>query len=703
LARRGRFTPSKHPRIPKGLKGAGRFTHSGTRELDGSDRRRAQQIADAFKPKRGVTGVKAAGYLEGIAATSGRWSDTARGFFSEEKTFDDVQATLRSGEESPAVKDMYAALVELPDDIVVSRRIPADMFGDVPLEDLVGMQVTDAAYFPASLTMVRGNATDVRMRVAVPAGTRAVLNPDTGELALDRGLDLAVTSVERNGQGGWDMYLVVLPKVDGDAPGGDGERATAPGRSAEQRPEPDPGERDTDVDEFRAGLMKQRVPELRRQVRDRGLRPGRARKSELVDMIVTDEMGAAGSDTEEPSEVATTPPTAQDIQQAIRDAVGQVLRDAGRGPGSWVMLAKVRDRLPETWTRDEVDQALVGMFVDADVQIVPESNQTVLTGAERAAAVRIGNQDKHLIRVEPQQDGQPATPEDTNDGGGPTPDLAAAEWHRDLSQHGDLLAAIRSGVAETQRLSGGATAQLVERVTYNDGTRAVVKQVRQHERDGHMVAPQADAEQLVAALGRVIGAPVPRALRTDSNRLVMDLVPGEVAVMRQAQMRPNDWYTFTGQVANSPAGMRLGLLDLLTQNDDRNSGNWLIQDGSVQGIDHGNAFGFVNDTVPGRPPQMRQSELSRHFIRYGTNSGRWEWRANRLSSDDVAWLRDQLEAVRPDFEAAGRSQWWAFASERLDVIGANARGTTNILAPEAAPAPRAAADGGNMFADVGSE
>jgi len=33
------------------------------------------------------------------------------------------------------------------------------------------------------------------------------------------------------------------------------------------------------------------------------------------------------------------------------------------------------------------------------VQIVPESNQKVLTKEDRAAAVRIGNQAKHLIRI----------------------------------------------------------------------------------------------------------------------------------------------------------------------------------------------------------------------------------------------------------------------------------------------------------------
>jgi hypothetical protein len=34
-----------------------------------------------------------------------------------------------------------------------------------------------------------------------------------------------------------------------------------------------------------------------------------------------------------------------------------------------------------------------------DVDIVPESNQKVLTPDERAAAVSIGNQDMHLISI----------------------------------------------------------------------------------------------------------------------------------------------------------------------------------------------------------------------------------------------------------------------------------------------------------------
>jgi hypothetical protein len=85
---------------------------------------------------------------------------------------------------------------------------------------------------------------------------------------------------------------------------------------------------------------------------------------------------------------------APDLEARIRKAYGEVAARAG----DWVMLDKLRRALGPA-PRDEVDAALIRLYGVPDVRLVPESNQKVLTADERAAAVSIGNQDKHLIAI----------------------------------------------------------------------------------------------------------------------------------------------------------------------------------------------------------------------------------------------------------------------------------------------------------------
>lgn len=67
-------------------------------------------------------------------------------------------------------------------------------------------------------------------------------------------------------------------------------------------------------------------------------------------------------------------------------------------PRAWVGLAALRDALNGE-SRGEVDQALRRLNRAADVNIIPESNQKVLTQSDRDAAIRIGGEDRHLIAM----------------------------------------------------------------------------------------------------------------------------------------------------------------------------------------------------------------------------------------------------------------------------------------------------------------
>jgi hypothetical protein len=83
-----------------------------------------------------------------------------------------------------------------------------------------------------------------------------------------------------------------------------------------------------------------------------------------------------------------------DVEARIRKAYGEL---APR-PGAWVKLADLRPLVSRV-DRAEVDRILVQMNRAPDVSIVPESNQKTLTSRDRDAAVSIGDQDKHLIKI----------------------------------------------------------------------------------------------------------------------------------------------------------------------------------------------------------------------------------------------------------------------------------------------------------------
>lgn len=93
--------------------------------------------------------------------------------------------------------------------------------------------------------------------------------------------------------------------------------------------------------------------------------------------------------------VADPDPLGDEIEAKVRTAY---VRLAARA-GGWVDLVALRAELPDL-SKDELDAALTRMYRIPGVSLIPEENQKTLTDADRAAAVDIGDQDKHLIAIE---------------------------------------------------------------------------------------------------------------------------------------------------------------------------------------------------------------------------------------------------------------------------------------------------------------
>lgn len=89
------------------------------------------------------------------------------------------------------------------------------------------------------------------------------------------------------------------------------------------------------------------------------------------------------------------PDTPSSPTDRIRDAYTAL---AAR-PGAWVALASLRGHLDDL-PRTDIDDALGELYRSGAISLIPEENQKVLTPADRAAALEVGNQAKHLISIE---------------------------------------------------------------------------------------------------------------------------------------------------------------------------------------------------------------------------------------------------------------------------------------------------------------
>jgi hypothetical protein len=84
-----------------------------------------------------------------------------------------------------------------------------------------------------------------------------------------------------------------------------------------------------------------------------------------------------------------------DVQNRVRSAY-RMLADE---PGSLVSLVRLRAELTDV-PRRVLDAALVEFDHQPGISLVPQEDQKLLTDEDRAAAVRIGVKDNHLIAIE---------------------------------------------------------------------------------------------------------------------------------------------------------------------------------------------------------------------------------------------------------------------------------------------------------------
>lgn len=83
----------------------------------------------------------------------------------------------------------------------------------------------------------------------------------------------------------------------------------------------------------------------------------------------------------------------------VESAIFQAYQELKRPHSDYVGLADLRERLDQQgFSREQVDEVLRS---SPAVEVLPESNQKTLTARDRAASIRVGGQDSHLVYFSP--------------------------------------------------------------------------------------------------------------------------------------------------------------------------------------------------------------------------------------------------------------------------------------------------------------
>ena len=207
-----------------------------------------------------------------------------------------------------------------------------------------------------------------------------------------------------------------------------------------------------------------------------------------------------------------------------------------------------------------------------------------------------------------------------------------------------------------------------------DGKLVVRKQFAPIEAD------KAQIEVLVGLVAEAIGAPYPPVV--EDPRLADEAIYMGYVEAAPAHGILRDTAEYFG-MHRTDDGFRLGLLDILTANGDRHSGNVIkTADGKIWGIDGSEAFQHTHvatdkEGAAKKPPYLRLPGFTVRFARTGL-SGQ-VWKDNDLSPEDIAAVRPRLEGLKPFFDQMHMDLVYIQMMERFEAVAKRAKGTRRRL------------------------
>lgn len=115
----------------------------------------------------------------------------------------------------------------------------------------------------------------------------------------------------------------------------------------------------------------------------------RTRGLGLADMYAESYVDMSTKQAAAPRKVA-----AETVGARIIDAYDELVYE----PGGWVSLTRLRDHMSDV-DHEELDEVLSALFRDGRIKLIAEVNQKTLTHEDRAAALHIVGDEKHLYAV----------------------------------------------------------------------------------------------------------------------------------------------------------------------------------------------------------------------------------------------------------------------------------------------------------------
>lgn len=249
----------------------------------------------------------------------------------------------------------------------------------------------------------------------------------------------------------------------------------------------------------------------------------------------------------------------------------------------------------------------------------------------------------------------------------------AQPYHRNLDGIEDLANSVENGFPPRDRrtLTGGESAT-TELLTLKDGRRVVHKTGVADGLDDSYAAEQASS-----LMARALGLPAPRVYRNDDNSVYMDYVDNAITATELQETQPHEWETRSRAMLDHDDANLIGLLDALTSNPDRNTGNWMLTpDGHAIPIDHGHAYMSIDMDTATFNPVNPTGPIHINGIGFVDN---YIGGSNPLTKADVAEVRRRLEGLRPDFDHLGKAAWLDYSLRVLDTLEPDAGGFGNII------------------------
>jgi ADP-ribosyltransferase exoenzyme len=216
----GSWDSGLHPRDERGRFGSG----SGHKKTTEAEKAAGNAALTDFHPHRFANNTEASAYLRQNKPKLPAAQRNAVQRYTGD-SFLDTNKRLRAGDASdPEFARIDKAMQPLPEDLMVTRHVQPEAFGLNAgnldhIQNLTGYTIADKAYASTSIgDPYGGGLGGVTMHIVAPKGTPAVLtaglsnNPHEREILLSRNQPMAIAKVAKNNRGGWDMYLIALPK-----------------------------------------------------------------------------------------------------------------------------------------------------------------------------------------------------------------------------------------------------------------------------------------------------------------------------------------------------------------------------------------------------------------------------------------------------------------------------------------------------------